>query len=432
MSKRLTCHLHGRIAGHFSDLGAGKIGFSYTQDWFDMWRGGTGHPISLSLPVSTPDVMLDATSYVAGLLPDSTRHRSLIAEEMGIGDDPSDFAFLAKMGRDSAGALMVIPEDEQVARAGPPGVEWLDEAELAEHLRGLPRRPLLIDEEHGVVLSLAGVNDKAAVVVSKGRIGLPTNGQPSTHIIKIDIPGLEDSVKTEYFTLQLARAAGLRVPNCRLEQAEDQSFMLMQRYDRAVQEGRLVRIHQEDFCQALGVMPGKKYQRYGGPGWAQCFELMGAAVNPTAARDTLLKEAIFQFLAGNPDAHAKNYSFTYRWPSGAMELSPLYDVNNAAAFRNKFRRAKPLMAMFIGEKKDREEVTWEDWEDFATECGLSSDLVADRLREMATSVLHVLPAVREACPEGEAIDLAAKDIAERCAAWGASDPEKSVLEGVEP
>lgn len=417
MTGRLVVHLGGRIAGHFSRRDADHIDFSYSSDWVDAWRAGQAHQISVSLPVSPSDVKLDATAFVAGLLPDSARHRTLIAEELGIGDDPSDFAFLSRIGRDSAGALMILPEDQGVNRSAAPGVDWLSDAELADHLRSLPRRPLLIDEDEGIVLSLAGVNDKAAVIYRKGGIGLPKNGMPSTHIIKVDIPGLEDSIKTEFFCLELARNVGLRTPRASIEVVEDQTFMLMQRYDRAVRDNRLERVHQEDFCQALNVMPSKKYERYGGPSWGDCFDLMSVTANPVAARAALLHEAVFQFLTGNPDAHAKNYSLIYRGSSGSIDLSPIYDLNNAAAFRDSFKRAKPIMAMFIGKERNRDKVTADDWRDFAKDCGISYATVEREIKALASKILEALPSARDTTPSCRAVNIAHDDIEQRCLMW---------------
>lgn len=116
MTEKLVVYLGDRIAGHFSRRDADHIDFSYSREWVSAWRDVQAHQISVSLLVSAPDVKLDATAFVAGLLPDSARHRTLIAEELGIGDDPSDFAFLSRIGRDSAGALMVLPEDQDVDR----------------------------------------------------------------------------------------------------------------------------------------------------------------------------------------------------------------------------------------------------------------------------------------------------------------------------
>jgi serine/threonine-protein kinase HipA len=422
MSSRLETYLNGALVGHFTDEGGGLINFCYDPGWRAAAIAGRAHQISVSLPMSA-EGPLDATAYVAGLLPDSVRHRDLLADQLGISEDPSDFAFLSKLGRDSAGALVILPEGEGLARGAAPAVDWLDEARLADHLRGLPRRPLLIDDEEGIVLSLAGVNDKAAVVVKGGRIGLPRHGLPSTHIIKVDIPGLEDSIITEHFCLSLARAVGLRTPRSEIHQAEDQTFMLMSRYDRSVVDGRVLRVHQEDFCQALGVMPGRKYQRHGGPGWADGFRLMAVTRNAAASRNTLLRMAAFQFLTGNPDAHAKNYSLLYRGGDGVLELAPIYDLNNAAAFRRYFKTAKPIMAMRVGAKDNRDEVGPEDWDAFARECGLSPEVVLQTVTATARSILTEIGAVQAACLDREAVRVAAEGIRTRCAAWAGGEPD---------
>lgn len=417
MSDPLFVHLYGERVGLLTDAGGGKIAFSYTPEWHAQWTRGRAHPISLSLPVSAPDRILDATAYVAGLLPDSTHHRDLLAAELGIADDPTDFAFIRKVGEDSAGALTIMADPDWRPGTGRQEAVWLSEAELAEHLRLLPRRPLLLDEENGIMLSLAGVNDKAAVLWENGRAGLPRIGTPSTHIIKVDIPGLPDSVKTEHFCLRLAAAVGLRVPRTRLLTVEDQEFMLMSRYDRVISaDGNIQRIHQEDFCQALNVMPAHKYERFGGPGWPQAFSLLQACANPAKSRDILLHTAAFQFLIGNPDAHAKNYSLMFN-RSGAIRLAPLYDLNNAAAFRHLFKSVRPVMAMNIGTQRNPESVGPSDWEHFAAGVGMSQDSVMAAVHGMAENIWAALPAVVSGMPECEAIAIAAEDIRGRCAAW---------------
>jgi serine/threonine-protein kinase HipA len=433
MSNKLDAYMEGRLVGAFTRSGQDRIAFQYSQDWIRMVRARRAHPISVSLPARSDEDLLDATSFVAGLLPDSTRHRMLLAAELDIEDDPSDFNFLARMGRDSAGALTIIPEEESLEGSRKPGITELSEAELAEHLRSLPRRPLLIDENEGVMLSLAGVNDKTAVTVRKGQIGLPHGGFPSTHIIKVDIPGLEDSIRTEQFCLDLARLTGLKVPKSEIRTAEDQTYMIMARYDRTIRDGRLSRIHQEDFCQALGVMPGKKYQRKGGPGWAEAFDLLQLSSEPVRDRQILLKEAIFQFLSGNPDAHAKNYSLVYRGAAGDLKLSPLYDLNNAAAFRHHFKKARPIMAMSFGQQDNPEMVTVNDFADFAEDCGFSKKLVIKTVQDTAIEMLGALPGARARQGACEAIDRAYDDIEERCLRWSGRElkPEISPVQDLQ-
>lgn len=419
MSERLSVLFGERLVGHLHRLPGNEIGLTYADEWRDAFHRGRAFPISLSMPIGSAGEMMNATTYIAGLLPDSPVHREALINELGLADDPSDFALISMMGADNAGALSILPDNQLKEPRGEPGVDWLTPADLADHIRALPRRPLLVDEEHGVMLSLAGVNDKAAVVVSKGRIGLPRNGYPSTHIIKIDIPGLEDSIRTEHFCLALARAAGMSAPKASICEVEDQSFMLMSRYDRATgDDGSTVRLHQEDFCQALGHPPSRKYERHGGPGWREAFSLMSRCANPTAARAELLRRAMFQLLIGNPDAHAKNYSLVFRGPSGSLTPAPLYDLNNAAAFRHKFKKTRPLMAMSIGGQDNRDEVSEEDLGRFARECGFSADTVISALREVGEKVLAALPGALESASDCEAVRAAGEDVRERCESWG--------------
>ena len=417
MTRRLAAWMNGRIVGTFIDNPPYKISFSYDKAWCRDQPSGIIPQISISLPVLPPDRSQDATAFVAGLLPDSIRHRKLLAAEMDIEDDPGDFAFLAKMGRDAAGALTVIPENETPSRSNPPSIAWLENAEFADHLRSLPKRPLLFDNEGGIILSLAGVNDKTAVVYNKDRIGLPRDGFPSTHIVKVDIPGLEDSIRTEQFCLDVAREAGLNVPKSRIMTIEDQTFMIMSRYDRVMRNGSLVRIHQEDFCQALGLMPARKYQRHGGPGWPECFELIKKSSNSTVDKNSLLEHAVFQYLCGNPDAHAKNYSLVYRGGPGGLRLSPLYDLNNAAAHRHNFKSTRPIMAMSIGTQDNSDEITETDWHNFARDCGINEDIVARTLEDIASRILSGLPNALAHQSFCDAVNRAEQDIERRCARW---------------
>lgn len=421
MDEKLIIRSGDRKVGTLTEAADRSIGFSYEDTWRDAWVKGDAHPVSLSLPLSSTQHVMDATAYVAGLLPESVMHRQMLNVEMGLSENASDFEMISRMGRDSAGAFTIIPETEDPDTNQSPSVSWLDENGVAEHLRSLPHRPLLMDEEHGIMLSLAGVNNKAAVVVSRGKIGLPRHGKPSTHIIKTDIAGLPGTTATENFCLRLARAAGLRAPLSRLLRAEDQTFILIDRYDRQrMDDGTVKRIHQEDFCQAMGVMPARKYQRHGGPGWAEGFRMMEHMAEPTGARLRLLGFAAFQFLIGNPDAHAKNYSVVYG-NAGRVDLAPIYDLNNAAPFRKHFRRAAPIMAMRIGSKDRSDEVAENDWRDFADECGLRQQVVLTSLRKMADKIQQVLTEVLDTSPTSDEVREAAEDVLVRCREWGSKE-----------
>jgi serine/threonine-protein kinase HipA len=421
--KQLSAYLYGKEAGRFTEE-SGKVTFRYRDEWLKAVEERQVHPLSISLPVNKQFSDDAPASYIAGLLPDSVKHREMLAIELGIDGDPSDFNFLSKLGRDCAGALTIIPSDEDVDIGQKASIDWLQEEALTQYIAALPRRPLLVDEEDGILLSLAGVNDKAAVVATKNKIGLPKHGMPSTHIIKTDIPGLKDSIRVEHFCLRLAEACGQEVPKSDVKVAGDQTFVLMRRYDRrtiAESTGpRLYRLHQEDFCQALGLRPAKKYERHGGPSWKDCFALMSVTSDPVRSREMLLDRAILQYLIGNPDAHGKNYSLLYS-RTGEIKLAPFYDLNNAAAFRSNFKNTKQIMAMGIGGNVERDKLTTENWEQFAKDCSLSPALVMRRLEHLAATiaekVVQLREEVQETAAETKLLDMVVEDISDRAGLW---------------
>lgn len=418
----LSVYLYGVEAGRLSNGDSGVV-FSYSPEWINAASKGAAHPLSVSLPFDGTASPGAAEVFIAGLLPDNLKHREMLAVELGLGADPTDMELLAKLGRDCAGALTVLPSDENIDTGEKAFVDYLKEDQLASYIAALPRRPLLVDEEDGVMLSLAGVNDKAAVVASKSRIGLPKHGFPSTHMIKPDIPGLKDSIKVEHFCLRLAEACGQEVPKSAVRKAGDQTFLLIWRYDRrlvAEQSGpRLFRLHQEDFCQATGYKPSRKYERHGGPSWKVCFQLMSKTSDPVRSREVLLDRVILQYLIGNPDAHGKNYSLLYS-RSGEVRLAPFYDLNNAAAFRSNFKTVKPIMAMSIGGNFDRDTLSLENWQQFAEDCNLSQSLVMRRLKQLSGDIVGKAKAVREAVigtdADTDLLDIVIEDIAKRASA----------------
>lgn len=144
---------------------------------------------------------------------------------------------------------------------------------------------------------------------------------------------------------------------------------------------------------------------------------MSHCANPAAARAELLRRAMFQMLIGNPDAHAKNYSLVFRGPSGSLTPAPLYDLNNAAAFRHKFKKTKPLMAMNIGGQDNRDELCEDDLGRFADGCGFTPDVVKNTMTKVGDSILCGLPEALATASDCEAVQLAARDITDRCKDW---------------
>ncbi len=262
-------------------------------------------------------------------------------------------------------------------------VQWLSDEEVVAILDELPRRPMLAGKD-GLRLSLAGAQDKLPVVFdgTRRRIGLPINGTPSSHILKPAILAVKDSVSNEGFCMALAEAMQLKPAKSKVHHVLGRAFLLVERYDRVLDSlGHRQRLHQEDFCQALGVIPEMKYQNEGGPDLAQCFELIRRATRPSAPQVLrLLDYVIFNALIGNHDAHAKNFSLLY---SGKPPvLAPFYDTLSTAVYPT----LTPKMAMKIGSKYKFSEVQARHWDQFAVDVGLTKAPAKRRILELAKSL----------------------------------------------
>jgi serine/threonine-protein kinase HipA len=353
----------------------GRLNFWYAPEWLK-------HPnavaLSCSLPLQTEPFDDHKTRpFFAGLLPEGQMRR-LIAQQFQVSGQ-NDFALLDHIGGECAGAVTFL-EPGQSPRLPAAGdeIEWLSDEEVIAILDELPRRPMLAGKD-GLRLSLAGAQDKLPVVVEGNRIGLPRNGTPSSHILKPAIHAVEDSVTNEGFCLALAEAMQLKPARSRIHSVRNRPFLLVERYDRTHDAaGRLQRLHQEDFCQALGVAPETKYQNEGGPDLAQCFALVRRATRPSAPQVLrLLDYVVFNALIGNHDAHAKNFSLLY---AGKMPvLAPLYDTLSTAVYPS----LTPKMAMKLGSKYKFSEVQVRHWDQFAQAAGLSVAQARKRILALA-------------------------------------------------
>lgn len=291
----------------------------------------------------------------------------------------NDFALLDHIGGECAGAVTFLePGQALPVPTRSDDVQWLSDEEVVAILNELPRRPMLAGQD-GLRLSLAGAQDKLPVVFDGARIGLPLNGTPSSHILKPAIHAVEDSVSNEGFCMALAEAMQLKPAKSKVHKVLDRSFLLVERYDRLIDaQGNRQRLHQEDFCQALGVVPEMKYQNEGGPDLVQCFDLLRSATRPSAPQVLrLLDYVIFNALIGNHDAHAKNFSLLY---SGkAPVLAPSYDTLSTAAYPTMTQK----MAMKIGSNYKFSEVQARHWEQFAESVGLTKAQAKRRILELA-------------------------------------------------
>ena len=368
-------------------LREGRLNFRYDPAWLGQ---SNAWALSVSLPLKVePFDDHQSRPFFAGLLPEGHLRR-VIARQLQISGQ-NDFALLDLIGGECAGAVTFLaPGQTPPAPSSADDVQWLSDEEVVAILDELPRRPMLAGQD-GLRLSLAGAQDKLPVVFDGVRIGLPRNGTPSSHILKPPIHAVEDSVVNEGFCMVLAEAMQLKPAKSIMHTVHHHPFLLVERYDRNVDATRhRVRVHQEDFCQSLGVVPEMKYQNEGGPDLAQCFDLVRRVTRPSAPHVLRLFDAvIFNALIGNHDAHAKNFSLLY---AGLQPvLAPFYDLLSTAVYPT----LTPKMAMKIGSKYKFSEVQARHWEQFAQSAGLGKAAARKRILELAKALPGVARSLQQ-------------------------------------
>ncbi len=368
--KRLLVYLNGERVGTLDENDSGLLGFQYAPEWMDRPEA---MPLSRSLPLqSEPFRGKHARPFFAGVLPDEGP-RQQIAAILGI-SKRNDFAMLKRMGGECAGAVSLLPEDAPPPATGEMRVRELSEKELEEIVAELPRRPLMAGRE-GLRLSLAGSQSKLPILMRDAAIALPLGNTPSTHIIKPEPERFPGLVATEVFCMMLAKAAGLNVPPVSIRQVGDKPCIVVRRYDRAIgADGSVTRVHQEDFCQALGFPPERKYQQEGGPLLRDCIGLLRdwSTVAALDIRD-FLDGLIFNVLIGNADAHGRNYSMLYR--RAERRLAPFYDLVCTLAWPELSRTP----AMKIGNSDSIETITPVHWRKMAQECSVGWPMLRERI-----------------------------------------------------
>lgn len=383
MKSALSVWWNDKIAGTLRLDEHGDMTFVYAPDWI---ADESCVPLSRSLPKQEePFDRRRTRPFFAGLLPEETQ-RDSVARALGISRG-NDFAFLKALGGDVAGALTLWPEGEAPpAYDGAVAREPLGDNALIALLDALPKRPLLAGEE-GLRLSLAGSQSKLPVVLVDGDVALPALGQPTTHILKPPMTRFSATTENEAFAMRLAASIGLSVAPVEVRRVKDRPYLLVERYDRILAAGDVRRLHQEDFCQALGIPPEHKYAAEGGPTFKTGFKLLrDATARPALEVLKLLDAAIFNLIVGNADAHGKNYSLLYG-AEGAT-LAPLYDLMCTAAYPE----VSPRLAMKIGDLSTIEDLKRPPWTDFARDTGLGAAFVRRRAGELADAVAAAVSA----------------------------------------
>ncbi|MEX0732336.1 MAG: type II toxin-antitoxin system HipA family toxin [Aquisalimonadaceae bacterium] len=386
---------HGdTLVGHLWRDAQDRLGFGYNKDWVEQ-----GFPLSHTLPLRSerfPPNDGIAHAWFANLLPEAGA-RERIVRALRVADD--DFVLLREIGGDCAGALSVLPVEQD-----PPG-----EREY-EALTGEAFEQLVLqrgqgafrhrDSGHAIYprLSLAGAQDKCPVFLDGGRFSLPQGASASSHILKFELPGWRHVPVYEAFLNGLAAEVGLSVPRTWLGTLGKLRYLVVERFDRRWHGGEIVRLHQEDLCQVAGYRPSRKYEADGGPSFADCMRWT-RDISEAPAKDvrSLLRWQIFNFLAGNSDGHAKNLAFVQVEPGAdRWRLAPFFDLVCTRAFSQLNRR----MAMAVGDQSDPGRITAMHWSALARDCRLRPPFVAREVRRLADALVEAVPAVRARLESG--------------------------------
>ncbi|CAN7292734.1 type II toxin-antitoxin system HipA family toxin [Mesorhizobium caraganae] len=352
----LNVFLNGRLVGVLRRESTGAIDFQYAREWLD-WRGT--FPISLSLPlredryIGTP-----VTNVFDNLLPDNDAIRRRVAERVGA-DGTDAYSMLAALGHDCVGALQFLTDGMD---PGPPGsVEGkpVSNEDVAGIIANLAAAPLGLGEDEDFRISIAGAQEKTALLRKDGGWFKPIGTAATTHILKPQIGrlpngiDLSNSVENEYLCLKLLQAFGVPAAQAQIADFGERRTLIVERFDRLwARDGRLLRLPQEDICQALSVPPTRKYQSDGGPGMREIIDLLKGSDTPDEDIATFLRSCILFWLIGATDGHAKNFSI-FLSPGGRFRMTPLYDVLTAqpSLDAGQIPRKKFKLAMSVGKNR---------------------------------------------------------------------------------
>ena len=374
----LNVYLKSRFCGQLSwESERNRYEFRYDRTYLE---DSQAERLSFSLPLQAEPFDEDRSyRYFANLLPPEVVRRKL--EKCLHVSRNNVFGFLKAIGGDCAGAVALYPPGARPAPDGEERLRELGETEAAEILKALKRRPLYAAGEEGYRYSAAGAQDKLVVRLKDGKLFLPLDGTPSTHIVKPAAADFPESVANELFCQRLADRLGVRAAEASVVVIGGERYYVTRRFDRETKDGRLRRLHQEDFCQMMSVDPEVKYEADGGPRFADMIltlRRLHAALGETLA---LIDMLVFNFLIGNADAHAKNYSVVYR--GRRPILAPLYDAVSTAVYPELSRD----YAMSIGGETRMGHVGRGHFARLAEDCGMSPQLFLGRLDAMAGRIL---------------------------------------------
>jgi len=398
---RLVVYLNGQRTGLLSQAEDAVPTFSYDPSYLTA-QGAA--PLSRQLPLQAqPFAGRVVRAFFGGILPEADV-RSQVASILGISAE-NDMGMMERIGGECAGAVALFPPEIAPALSGTSRQQWLSEEELASVIRELPRHPLLAGRE-GIRLSLAGAQTKVPIVLpaagfrAPGVAALPLDGTPSTHIIKPEPARFPGLAANEAYCMALARAVGLSAAETEWRMIGDTPCLIIRRYDRTESpDGTITRSHQEDFCQAMGILAEHKYQQEGGPSLPDCIALLRSwSTVPVLDVRAFLDAVIFGALIGNADAHGKNFSFLYAQDS--RRLAPLYDQVCTMAWPE----LSQSLSMKIGSAATLSEISPEHFLQLASRSGLSAPLTRERLADMSERIYEAASSNQLHIPEQPSLE----------------------------
>lgn len=407
-SKPLRVYLNNRRVGTLALEASGAIRFTYHEDWLEWERA---FPVSLSLPLRETTYHGATVSAVfENLLPDADQLRRLVAEKVGArGTDA--YSMLSKIGHDCVGALQFIADDEPAPEATTLLTgEQIDDSEIEKILNGLSQAPLGLFRDDPFRISVAGAQEKTALLRHEGKWLKPHGTTPTTHIFKTQIGtlpdgiDLSDSVENEFYCLKLATAFGLPVNTATIETFGETKALVIERFDRLwTKDGRLLRVPQEDCCQALSVPPTMKYQNEGGPGIVDILNLLKGSDTSLEDQKVFLKAQVFFWLIGATDGHAKNFS-VFLAPGGGYRMTPLYDIVTAepALHARQIERKQMKLAMSVGNRRYYriDQIHGRHFLQTAERAGLSKKLASEVIHQIADLLPEALDTAANTLPKG--------------------------------
>jgi serine/threonine-protein kinase HipA len=389
----LSVYLNGRLVGRLRRESSGAIDFRYDKDWL-AWSNAI--PVSISLPLREDRYVGDPVVAVFdNLLPDSDDIRRRVAERSHAGGADA-YNLLAAIGRDCVGALQFLPEGMEAGPAGAIDARQATDQEIAALLGNLARNPLGIGADEAFRISLAGAQEKTALLYWKDKWHFPHGTTATTHILKPQIGtlpngiDLTNSVENEYLCLELVAALGLPAAKSAIIDFAGKRVLAIARFDRTwTSDGRLLRIPQEDCCQALSVPPSRKYESDGGPGIRAIMDLLKGSDTPEADQRTLFKAQVAFWLLGATDGHAKNFSIRLA-PGGRFRLTPLYDIvsTQPSLDAGQITQNQMKLAMAIGANRHYvvHTIVGRHFMQTAKSCGLAERTAKDVIAELGDTV----------------------------------------------